>query len=127
MTADVIKGPWKKIDKTEKELEKAQLLAECDSIASDCMVAVLQNLVENGMAPEDPDEENIAYMMFLSEMLKSVTYANVEVHHPFQDIISLLTGSNVLIDNTREFYIDYDSIARVIEYLQTEEPEKDPA
>jgi hypothetical protein len=127
MTADVIKGPWKKIDKTEKELEKAQLLAECDSIASDCMVAVLQNLVENGMAPEDPDDENIAYMMFLSEMLKSVTYANVEVHHPFQDIIRLLTGSNVLIDNTREFYIDYDSIARVIEHLQESEPEKDPA
>ena len=127
MTADVIKGPWKKVDKTEQELEKAQLLAECDSIASDCMVSVLQNLVENGMAPEDPDDENIAYIMFLSEMLKSVTYANVEVHHPFQDIIRLLTGSNVLIDNTREFYIDYDSIARVIEYLQIEEPEKDPA
>ena len=127
MTADVIKGPWKKVDKTEKELEKAQLLAECDSIASDCMVAVLQRLVENGMAPEDPDDENIAYMMFLSEMLKSVTYANVEVHHPFQDIIRLLTGSDVHIDNTREFYIDYDSIARVIEYLQIEKPEKDPA
>ena len=60
-------------------------------------------------------------------MLKSVTYANVGVEHPFQDIIRLLTGSNVLIDNTREFYIDYDSIARVIEYLQIEEPEKDPA
>ena len=41
MTADVIEGPWKKSDKSEKELEKARILADCDSIASDCVVAVL--------------------------------------------------------------------------------------
>ena len=41
MTAKVIRGPWKKTDQTEKELEKAQLLADCDQISSDCMVAVL--------------------------------------------------------------------------------------
>ena len=50
MTADIITGPWKKNNQSEKEMQKAQILAECDGIASDCMVSVLQILVENGMA-----------------------------------------------------------------------------
>ena len=62
MTAKVIRGPWKKTDQTEKELEKAQLLADCDQIASACMVSVLHTLAECSMAPEDPDDENIAYI-----------------------------------------------------------------
>ena len=48
MTADIIKGPWKKVDPTEKQLEKAQILADCDQIASECVVSFLQSLVENG-------------------------------------------------------------------------------
>ena len=127
MTADVITGPWKKVDQTEKELEKAKLLAECDSIASECMVSVLQNLVENGMAPEDPDDENIAYIMFLSEMLNAVTYANADIDHPFQDMVHLLTARDVLPDNTKEFYVDYDTVKNVINYLQESKTEKDPA
>ena len=87
MTADVIEGPWKKSDKSEKELEKARILADCDSIASDCVVAVLQSLVESDMAPEDPDDENIVYIMFLSEVVKAITYSNVGIEHPFQDIV----------------------------------------
>ena len=49
MTAEIIAGPWKKTDQTEKELEKAQLLADCDQIASDCMVSVLHTLAECGI------------------------------------------------------------------------------
>ena len=87
MTADIIKGPWKKVDPTEKQLEKAQILADCDQIASECVVSCLQSLVENGMAPEDPDDDNIQNIMFLSEVLKSMVYESVEIDHPFQDVI----------------------------------------
>ena len=72
MTAKVIPGPWKKTDQTEKELEKAQLLADCDQISSDCMVAVLHTLAECGMAPEDPDDEHIEYVVFLSPIKPKV-------------------------------------------------------
>ena len=125
MTADVITGPWKKIDPTEKQLEKAQILADCDSIASECVVSVLQNLVENGMAPEDPDDENIVYIMFLSEVLKAITYSNVGVDHPFQDIVYLLTGQEIGIDNTKQYYVDYHAVQNAVDYLKG--TGKDPA
>tara|TARA_B100000029_G_scaffold514364_1_gene616894 strand:- start:75 stop:452 length:378 start_codon:yes stop_codon:yes gene_type:complete len=118
MTADVITGPWKKIDPTEQQLEKAQILADCDSIASECVVSVLQNLVENGMAPEDPDDENIVYIMFLSEVLKAITYSNVGVDHPFQDVVYLLTGQETNVDNTKQYYIDYHAVQNAVEYLK---------
>ena len=98
MTADVIEGPWKKSDKSEKELEKARILADCDSIASDCVVAVLQSLVESDMAPEDPDDENIVY---------------------------LLTGKEVGIDNSKQYYVDYHAVQNAVEYLRKNG--KDPA
>ena len=125
MTADVIEGPWKKSDKREKELEKARILAECDSIASDCVVAVLQSLVESDMAPEDPDDENIVYIMFLSEVVKAITYSNVGIEHPFQDIVYLLTGKEVGIDNSKQYYVDYHAVQNAVEYLRKNG--KDPA
>ena len=125
MTADIIKGPWKKVDPTEQQLEKAQILADCDQIASDCVVSCLQSLVENNMAPEDPDDENIVYILFLSEVLKAITYSNVNVEHPFQDIVYLLTGKEVGIDNTKQYYIDYHAVQKAVQYLK--DTEKDPA
>ena len=98
MTADIIKGPWKKVDPTEQQLEKAQILADCDQIASECVVSCLQSLVENGMAPEDPDDENIVY---------------------------LLTGKEVGLDNTKQYYIDYHAVQKAVQYLK--DTEKDPA
>ena len=118
MTADVIEGPWKKSGKSEKELEKARILAECDSIASDCVVAVLQSLVESDMAPEDPDDENIVYIMFLSEVVQAITYSNVGIEHPFQDIVYLLTGKEVGIDNSKQYYVDYHAVQNAVEYLR---------
>ena len=125
MTADIIKGPWKKVDPTEQQLEKAQVLADCDQIASECVVSCLQSLVENGMAPEDPDDENIVYIMFLSEVLKAITYSNVDVEHPFQDIVYLLTGKEVGIDNSKQYYVDYHAVQNAVEYLRKNG--KDPA
>ena len=125
MTADIIKGPWKKIGTTEQQLEKAQILADCDQIASECVVSCLQSLVENGMAPEDPDDENIVYILFLSEVLKAITYSNVDVEHLFQDIVYLLTGKEVGLDNTKQYYIDYHAVQNAVQYLK--DIEKDPA
>ena len=128
MTADIIAGPWKKTDQTERELEKAQLLSDCDSIASDCMVSVLHTIVEHGMAPEDPDDENLEFVMFLSEVLKSITYASVEIDHPFQDIINLLIKKEVLPNNDKQFYIDYHLLKKTMDTMREyDNPEKDPA
>jgi len=124
MTADVITGPWKKIDKTEKELETAKVLAECDQITSDCIVAVLQILVENGIAPDDPDDENIIYIMFLTELLKAITYKGVDIEHPFQDIADMLSGTGYE-DNKKHYYVDYNLVLDVVNYLKSKE--KDPA
>ena len=126
MTADVIKGPWKKVDKTEQELEKAQLLADCDQISSDCMVAVLHTLAECGMAPEDPDDEHIEYVVFLSELIKSIVYANVKLEHPFQDMVETLVDKSININNERTFSIDYQLLNQMLESLGFED-EKDPA
>ena len=127
MTADVIKGPWKKVDKTEQELEKAQLLADCDQISSDCMVAVLHTLAECGMAPEDPDDEHIEYVVFLSELIKSIVYANVKLVHPFQDMVEAIVIKSMNISNERTFSIDYQLLNQMLESVKNVEDEKDPA
>ena len=126
MTADIITGPWKKIDQTEKELEKAQLLADCDQIASDCMVSVLHTLAECGMAPEDPDDEHIEYVVFLSELIKSIVYSNVKLDHPFQEMVETLVDKSINISNERTFSIDYQLLTQMLESLGFED-EKDPA
>tara|TARA_B100000482_G_C12531341_1_gene268587 strand:- start:28 stop:411 length:384 start_codon:yes stop_codon:yes gene_type:complete len=127
MTADIIKGPWAKTSSksTVEEIEMAKILAECDQITSDCTIAVLQNLVESGIAPEDPDDENITYIMFLTELLKAVTYKSVNIEHPFQDIVSLLCGAEYHINNEKHYYIDYHKVEDAINYLKSRE--KDPA
>ena len=126
MTADIIAGPWKKTDQTEKELEKAQLLADCDQIASDCVVSVLHTLAECGMAPEDPDDEHIEYVVFLSELIKSIVYANVKLEHPFQDMVETLVDKSINITNERTFSIDSQLLNQMLESLGFED-EKDPA
>ena len=124
MTADVIEGPWKKIDKTEKELETAKVLAECDQITSDCVVDVLQNLVENGIAPDDPDDESIVYIMFLTDLIKAIVYKGADIEHPFQDIAFMLCGT-AEEDGKKDYYVDYNLVSDVIDYLRSKE--KEPA
>jgi hypothetical protein len=124
MTADVIEGPWKKIDKTEKELEIARVLAECDQITSDCVVDVLQNLVENGIAPDDPDDESIVYIMFLTDLIKAIVYKGADIEHPFQDIAFMLCGT-AEEDGKKDYYVDYNLVSDVIDYLRSKE--KEPA
>ena len=124
MTADVIEGPWKKIDKTEKELETAKVLAECDQITSDCVVDVLQNLVENGIAPDDPDDESIVYIMFLTDLIKAIVYKGADIEHPFQDIAFMLCGT-AEEDGKKDYYVDYNLVSDVIDYLKSKE--KEPA
>ena len=127
MTADIITGPWKKIDQTEKELEKAQLLADCDQISSDCMVSVLHTLAECGMAPEDPDDEHIEYVVFLSELIKSIVYTNVKLEHPFQNMVEAIVIKSMNINNERTFSIDYQLLNQMLESVKNVEDEKDPA
>ena len=124
MTADVIEGPWKKIDKTEKELETARVLVECDQITSDCVVGVLQILVENGIAPDDPDDENIVYIMFLTDLIKAIVYKSADIEHPFQDIAFMLCGT-AEEDGKKDYYVDYNLVSDVIDYLRSKE--KEPA
>ena len=47
------------------------------------------------------------------------------VEHPFQDIVYLLTGKEVGIDNTKQYYIDYHAVQKAVQYLK--DTEKDPA
>ena len=126
MTAEIIKGPWKKpSDLTAKELETAKVLAECDQITSDCVVAVLQILVENGIAPDDPDDENIVYIMFLTDLIKAIVYKSADIEHPFQDIADMLSGTEIHMNNDKHYYVDYNLVSDVIDYLKSKE--KDPA
>ena len=122
MTADVIEGPWAKNSSksTADELEAAKILAGCDQVVSDCTIAVLQNLVENGIAPDDPDDENIIYIMFLTELLKGVTYKSFGINHPFQEIIPLLCGEEYE-KGQKHFYVDYEKVESVINYLKSED------
>ena len=63
--------------------------------------------------------------MFLSEVLKAITYSNADVEHPFQDIVYLLTGKEVGIDNTKQYFVDYHAVQKAVQHLK--ETEKDPA
>jgi len=120
MTADIIDGPWKKHIKSDKELEQARVFAECDRIVSDCTIAVLQNLVESGIAPDDPDDENITYILFLTELLKGVAYKSFNIEHPFQDIVALMCATEQE-NNSKNYYIDYNAVEDAISFLKNRE------
>jgi hypothetical protein len=120
MTADIINGPWKKHIKSDKELEQARVFAECDRIVSDCTIAVLQNLVESGIAPDDPDDENITYILFLTELLKGVAYKSFNIEHPFQDIVALMCATEQE-NNSKNYYIDYNAVEDAISFLKNRE------
>ena len=118
MTAEIITGPWKQTESTIDEVEKAKLKSVCDQITSDCTVSILEHLVENDMAPEDPDDESITYVMFLTELVRAITYRSINVKHSFQDIVTLLSGVQIEIDNSKHFYIDDDAVLDVINFLK---------
>ena len=120
MTADIINGPWKKHIKSDKELEQARVFAECDRIVSDCTIAVLQNLVESGIAPDDPDDVNITYILFLTELLKGVAYKSFNIEHPFQDIVALMCATEQE-NNSKNYYIDYNAVEDAISFLKNRE------
>ena len=126
MSADIIKGPWKKNNTNNPidAIEKAKILEECDQITSDCTVATLQHLVENDMAPEDPDDDNIKYIIFLTELLRAITYKSVDIEHPFQDMVNLLSGMEIHVDNTKNFYVDYHAVEDVVNFLKTNKGEE---
>ena len=111
MTAEIITGPWAK-NSTSEELEAAKVLAECDRIVSDCTISVLQNLVESGIAPDDPSDESIRYILFLTELLKGATYHNYSIEHPFQEVVSLLCGT--------EYNNDENSLKNHIDQMDTD-------
>ena len=123
MTAEIITGPWKK-NSTAEEIEAAKVLAECDRVVSDCTISVLQNLVESGIAPDDPSDESIRYILFLTELLKGATYHNYKIKHPFQEVVSLLCGTEYNNDE-KHFYIYYSKVESIISFLKSQE--KDPA
>ena len=122
MTADVIEGPWAKNSSksTADELEAAKILAGCDQVVSDCTIAVLQNLVENGIAPDDPDDENITYILFLTELLKGVAYKSFNIEHPFQEIVALMCATEQE-NNSKNYYIDYNAVEDAISFLKNRE------
>ena len=120
MTADIIDGPWKKHIKSDKELEQARVFAECDRIVSDCTITVLQNLVESGIAPDDPDDENITYILFLTELLKGVAYKSFNIEHPFQEIVALMCATEQE-NNSKNYYIDYNAVEDAISFLKNRE------
>ena len=123
MTAEIITGPWKK-NSTAEEIEAAKVLAECDRVVSDCTISVLQNLLESAIAPDDPSDESIRYILFLTELLKGATYHNYKIKHPFQEVVSLLCGTEYNNDE-KHFYIDYSKVESIISFLKSQE--KDPA
>ena len=81
-------------------------------------------MVENGIAPDDPDDENIVYIMFLTDLIKAIVYKSADIEHPFQDIAFMLCGT-AEEDGKKDYYVDYNLVSDVIDYLRSKE--KEPA
>jgi hypothetical protein len=116
MTAKVIKGPWQNCT---LDLEKAKLLSTCDQMTSECIVSLLQHFVEYDIAPEDPDDENITFIIFLTEVIRAIIYKNSGYEHPLQDLVQLLTDMEIDIDNSKHYFIDYVKVREIIDFLNT--------
>tara|TARA_B100000519_G_scaffold98884_1_gene85907 strand:- start:188 stop:598 length:411 start_codon:yes stop_codon:yes gene_type:complete len=125
---NVIKGPWKRLNKNSEELQKARIIAECDEIASECMVSYLHVLVENDIAPSPEviggDESSISYVMFVSESIKAMIYNEAELEHPLQELFDLLVKKRAL-ENDNQYFLDYHLLQKVLSTIKEEE--KDPA
>jgi|TARA_B110000285_G_scaffold52989_1_gene60276 hypothetical protein len=126
VSAEIIKGPWKKTinTPTEDQLMKAEQLAFCDEIANSCLMAVLTILVENGV---DASEKSfIKNITFMTETITASILKSNNMYHPLQVIMDMTTSIEIDPDNSPNCEIDYDTIDDMIaSYNSAMEPSDD--
>ena len=70
------------------------------------------------------DKLKVDYEKHTFTVLKGATYYNYSIEHPFQEVVSLLCGTEYNNDE-KHFYIDYSKVESIISFLKSQE--KDPA
>jgi hypothetical protein len=61
----------------------------CDEVCSDVMEAAFSVLSSYGITVK-PDEQNVKYIVFLEEAIKSMVYSTKRLSHNFQDLADTL-------------------------------------
>jgi hypothetical protein len=61
----------------------------CDEVCSDVMEAAFSVLASYGLTVV-PNEQNVKYIVFLEEAIKSMVYTTKNLHHNFQELAESL-------------------------------------
>lgn len=104
-------------------IEVRDEMAFLNHLTEGLIVQMVHNMGENGIYTHS--EDFVRDLSFLVEVVKSMMYRDVEIHHPIQDLIEALSTTN-LDKHTNQVYsqLDMEMIEKVSEILL--EPEDDP-
>ncbi len=127
-TAQIIKGPWKKISKVKIPDEDAQRLREdiefAEELTESLMVQMIHTINENGFDVNGNDF--LSDMGFVIEVVRSLIYREMGLQHPLKDIMSELVISEIDATNRVSTSLDIPKTVETTKFLSEEFNDEDP-
>tara|TARA_B100000287_G_C20219729_1_gene617520 strand:+ start:192 stop:581 length:390 start_codon:yes stop_codon:yes gene_type:complete len=123
MTADVIKGPWKKgkqvvVPDQDEALRLQEDMAFADEMTQQIMIQLVHTMNENGF---DIDRKSfIQSMAFVIECVKGSIYKEMDLKHPMIPLMDVVSKVTVNSQNQLEGVIDPDILSDISEMIDND-------
>jgi hypothetical protein len=126
MTADIIKGPWRKgrkivIPDPNETIEIEEDLMFADNLTEQIMVQLIHTMSENGF--DINNESFIRSMAFVIETLKASIYKELELEHPMSSLMDIVSKVTLDKDNRMQGSIDPKVLYELSEQIDEPDPE----
>jgi len=126
MTADIIKGPWRKgrkivIPDPNETIEIEEDLMFADNLTEQIMVQLIHTMSENGF--DINNESFIRSMAFVIETLKASIYKELELEHPMSSLMDIVSKVTLDKDNRMQGSIDPKILYELSEQIDEPDPE----
>ena len=119
--SNVVKGPWTRARVvTPQETDRlTEDMAFIDEVAESIMIPTIHNLAENGV--DIKDEEFIAEIGFLNEIIKSIMFRTMGYQHPMTDLVSSIMRVETENPLTTYAKFDHELVKKIIETVPEED------
>jgi hypothetical protein len=119
VTADIIKGPWKRRSKgpTEEELLITDQLVLTDEIVNECSLAYFKILAENGI--DIADKDFMRHITVLTELFKSGILKTFDISHEMQSLVEIISNIENDPDGTPHFSVDLHDVDDLVSSYYT--------
>ena len=120
-TAQIIKGPWKKRNvkvPSEAEQRLREELEFAEDVIDQLMIHMIHTISDNGFDVNGNDF--LKDMGFVIEVVRSLIYKEMGLHHPLTDIMSELVIAEIDPSNKISTSLDVDKAVMTSKFLHDE-------